>query len=156
MVPARAILAIVVQSTERNDDHDPQEDHRRRSGKILAQTNLREVHGAKDDQNRDQRQSDNAIRHPHEDVVEPPPDVAGDHTDRDPDDSRDEGCQKADGNRHLPAIEQPQEDIPAEIVGAEPMLGGWRPEPPQQAGRVGIEAHQVFDRSSHRTGRSQK
>ena len=57
----------------------------------------------------------------HDDVIEPAPEIARKHAERDPGDERDGDRGDADEQRHLRAHDDAAQEIAAEIVGAEPV-----------------------------------
>ena len=87
-----------------------------------GQPELAEVDRREHDQQRQQRQRDHRVSQPHQQGVGAAAGVACDQTDRRAEQGRGERADQADEQRHLPAIEQAQQQVAAELVGAERML----------------------------------
>jgi hypothetical protein len=75
---------------------------------------------------------DDHVRQGHEHVdnnadapVDPPAQVPGEDAQCHAADSEDDYCQNYAGQGRLAAVQQPAEDVPAQGVRAQPVLGGW-------------------------------
>ena len=77
-----------------------------------------------DQQERQDREREKEIGEPHERVVEPA-EVARERADRHPERDRDDHRGQADRDRDASTPERAREDVPAQVVGAERMVGGW-------------------------------
>ena len=89
-------------------------------------------HDRREDQRQhDRRQDEEEVRHAHQQAVDHAADEARDDPDQRPDDDRDDRGQEADRHRDPRPVDREVEDVPAELVGAEPVLrrsaaaSGW-------------------------------
>ena len=126
---------------DQGDDHDDAiEAYVFVLGQRRRQAELVEVDRRQHDQERQQRQGDHAVGQAHQQGVQPAAVIARPEADDGADDGGDEGGDEADEERHLAAIEQAQEEIAPQLVGAERMAERGALEAVEQIDRLGVDA----------------
>ena len=102
---------------------------------------LLQIERREHDEQRQERQRDHAVGEAHQHRIEPAAAIAGDKSDRRAEDRGDQRGDDADEQRDPPAFEQPQQQIAADLVGAERVerararRGGDRDRPCRDRGR---------------------
>ena len=82
-----------------------------------------------------ERQED--VGDPHQHLIDPAAEIARAGADQEADAGDDHGDQHDDVERRARAVDDAREDVAAEIVGAEPMLGRWRRKPYRMSWTIG-------------------
>jgi hypothetical protein len=103
------------------------------------QAELGQVDRRQDDQQWQQRQGDDAVGQTHQEGVQRAAVVAGQEPERGADHGGEERGGQPDQQRHPAAVEQAQQQVAAELVGAQPVRGGRRLKARQQRHPVGVE-----------------
>ena len=143
--PVVAVLIARLLAELGDQEDDTVEAHVLRGGEAFRQAELGEVDGHQHDQERQERQGDHRIGQAHEERVQGAAVVAGDKAQGGADDRRAERRGQADGEGDLAAVEQAQQQVAPQLVGAERVGGRGRGEAGQQVDPVGIEAEGGLD-----------
>ena len=127
---------------QRDDDDDAVEADVFRCRQGLGQADLAEVERRQDDQQRQQRQRDHPVGGPHQERVNPAAVVSGKQSDHGADDRRGERRRQADDKRYPAAVKQPDQDIAADLVGAQRVRPTGPLKTVEQVPRAGVSADQ--------------
>jgi hypothetical protein len=116
----------------------------------------RAISSGQNDQDGEQRERDHPVGETHQNGIETAAEIAGYDTEHAADRRRNDGRGQPDDDRHAPAVEQPCQEIAAEIVGPERMRGRGAGEPVQEIGLGRIDPGERQDPGCGEAGERQR
>ena len=123
---------------------------------IRRDAELGQVDRRQHDQQRQQRQRDHRIGKAHQQRVDAAAEIACDDADQRAEHRSRDRADQADEQGHLAAVEQAQQKVAAELVGAQRMAGARDGEAAEQVDQVGIVAEQRRDQRRRQAGQREQ